>query len=120
MLRWPMQRKLLAVFLALALPLSTLMAISVGDVLVLRKRIQHELHGAEVNALIQPLMALTGAHDVLSARVQFNGDATATAEREARRVAWRAAGEAFERRLATGLPYDLSGTGPTRASSPSP
>ncbi|MCB1998761.1 MAG: HAMP domain-containing protein, partial [Rhodoferax sp.] len=108
MLRWPMQRKLMAVFLALALPLGTLMALSVGDVLTLRHRAQQELLGAEVNTLIQPLMALAGAHDVLSARVQFNGDANATREREARRVAWQAAREAFDRRLADGLPYDLS------------
>ncbi|MCP5283929.1 MAG: cache domain-containing protein [Burkholderiaceae bacterium] len=107
MLRWPMQRKLLAVFLALALPLGTLMAISLGDVLTVRHRAQQELLGAEVNALIQPLMALAGAHEVLSVRVQFNGDAIAAKEREARRIAWQAAREAFEQRLAAGLPYDL-------------
>lgn len=108
MLRWPMQRKLLAVFLALALPLGTLMTISVGEVLVERRQAQQELLGAEMNALIQPLMALAGAHEALSARVQFNGDAEASREREARRVAWRAAEAAFEQRLAAGLPYDLS------------
>ncbi|MCB1996926.1 MAG: cache domain-containing protein [Rhodoferax sp.] len=107
MLRWPMQRKLLAMFLALALPLGGLMMISVGEVLTQRRLSQLELTGAEFNALIQPMIALSGAHETLSARVQFNGDADASREREARRLAWRTAEAALEARLAAGLPYAL-------------